>query len=274
MGTQALRLGRVPVPVAASVFTARRLMLVLENLESRFAEHDVFLAACKQSLQDARARHAEPLTELVGRVLEAIARRASTLGGLDEVHTYFASDLMVVKVRRTTAVTDPDFAATRPFCDRTLPSESPEVYRSEYLAARLLAEHDADSLTGADLVELARRAAEAANDDGYERGVHDHDAAANRRGPDPHHRSRGQPPQTRRAPRHPHNGTGSTLDRGDRRLHAYPCARRLRRRPLARAVAALGLLADRITAIETAITRATDPCHLLASRRTARGTPR
>ncbi|WSA75372.1 hypothetical protein OG930_07035 [Streptomyces sp. NBC_01799] len=44
--------------------------------------------------------------------------------------------------------------------------------------------------------------------------------------------------------------------------------------PLARAVAALGLLADRITAIETAITRATDPCHLLASRRTARGTSR
>lgn len=44
--------------------------------------------------------------------------------------------------------------------------------------------------------------------------------------------------------------------------------------PLARAVADLGLLADRITAIETAITRATDPCHLLASRRTARGAPR
>lgn len=34
--------------------------------------------------------------------------------------------------------------------------------------------------------------------------------------------------------------------------------------PLTRAVAALGLLADRITAVETAITRATDPRHLLA----------
>lgn len=43
--------------------------------------------------------------------------------------------------------------------------------------------------------------------------------------------------------------------------------------PLARAVAALDLLADRITAVETAITRATNPCYLHAPRRTARGTP-
>jgi len=74
-------------------------------------------------------------------------------------------------------VTDPEFAATRPSWDRALPSESPEVYRAEHLAARLLAEHGADGLAGADLAELARRAAEAAYDEGYERGVHDHDAA-------------------------------------------------------------------------------------------------
>ncbi|MEJ8658785.1 DNA repair ATPase [Streptomyces sp. MS1.AVA.4] len=249
-----------------------RLLLQLENLESRFAEHDGFLpdiaekrteiydafTTRKQSLQDTRARRAERLAESAGRVLEAIARRASTLGGLDEVHTYFASDPMVAKVRRIAAelrelgdqvraeeldgrlgaarqeagralrdrtdlfsdggdtirlgrhhfavnrqapeltlvpyedtlafaltgtdyrapVTDPEFAATRPFWDRTLPSESPEVYRSEYLAARLLAERGADGLAGADIAELARRAAEAAYDEGYERGVHDHDAAA------------------------------------------------------------------------------------------------
>lgn len=249
-----------------------RLLLQLENLESRFAEHDGFLpdiaekrteiydafTTRKQALQDTRARRAERLAESAGRVLEAIARRASTLGGLDEVHTYFASDPMVAKVRRIAAelrelgdqvraeeldgrlgaarqeagralrdrtdlfsdggdtirlgrhhfavnrqapeltlvpyedtlafaltgtdyrapVTDPEFAATRPFWDRTLPSESPEVYRSEYLAARLLAERGADGLAGADIAELARRAAEAAYDEGYERGVHDHDAAA------------------------------------------------------------------------------------------------
>ncbi|WP_086824399.1 DNA repair ATPase [Streptomyces sp. NRRL B-24572] len=249
-----------------------RLMLQLENLESRFAEHDGFLAgigdkrteiydaftARKQSLQDARARRAERLAGSASRVLDAIARRASVLNDLDEVHTYFASDPMVVKVRRTAAelrelddqvraeelesrlgaarqeagralrdrtdlfsdggdtiwlgrhrfavnrqapeltlvphgdtlalaltgtdyrapVTDPGFAATRPFWGRTLPSESPEVYRSEYLAARLLAAHGPEGLADADLPALARQTAESAYDEGYERGVHDHDAAA------------------------------------------------------------------------------------------------
>ncbi|MFC8898230.1 DNA repair ATPase [Streptomyces cinereoruber] len=248
------------------------LLLQLENLESRFAEHDGFLAdiaerrtevydaftARKQSLQDARARRAERLAGSADRVLEAVARRAATLTDLDEVHTYFASDPMVAKVRRTAAelrelgdqvraeelegrlgaarqeagralrdrtelfsdggdtlrlgrhrfavnrqapeptlvpygdtlalaltgtdyrapVTDPEFAATRPFWDRTLPSESPAVYRAEHLAARLLAEHGAAGLAGADLPALTRSAAEAAYDEGYERGVHDHDAAA------------------------------------------------------------------------------------------------
>ncbi|MFF1510918.1 DNA repair ATPase [Streptomyces sp. NPDC058326] len=248
-----------------------RLLLHLENLESRFAEHDGFLAdiaerrteihdaftARKHSLQDARARRAEQLAGSAGRVLEAIARRTATLTDLDEVHTYFASDPMVAKVRRTVAelrevgddvraeelesrlgaarqeagralrdrtelfsdggdtlrlgrhrfavnrqapelalvpygdtlalaltgtdyrapVTDPEFAATRPFWHRTLPSESPEVYRSEHLAARLLTAHGPAGLAGADLPALARQAAESAYDEGYERGVHDHDAA-------------------------------------------------------------------------------------------------
>ncbi|WP_327698950.1 DNA repair ATPase [Streptomyces sp. NBC_00459] len=74
-------------------------------------------------------------------------------------------------------VTDPDFAATRPYWDRPLPSESPEVYRAEHLAARLLDEHGPAALEEADLPDLVRRAAEAAYDEGYERGVHDHDAA-------------------------------------------------------------------------------------------------
>ncbi|MFE6358590.1 DNA repair ATPase [Streptomyces sp. NPDC057806] len=72
-------------------------------------------------------------------------------------------------------VTDPDFAATRPYWDRPLPSESPEVYRAEHLAARLLDEHGPQALSDADLPALVRRAAEAAYDEGYERGVHDHD---------------------------------------------------------------------------------------------------
>ncbi|WP_128379998.1 DNA repair ATPase [Streptomyces cavernae] len=75
-------------------------------------------------------------------------------------------------------VTDPDFAATRPHWDRSLASESSEVYRAEHLAARLLDEHGPAALAAADLPALVWRAAEAAYDEGYQRGVHDHDATA------------------------------------------------------------------------------------------------
>ncbi|MFI2631768.1 DNA repair ATPase [Streptomyces collinus] len=75
-------------------------------------------------------------------------------------------------------VTDPDFTDTRPYWDRPLPSESPEVYRAEYLAACLLDEHGPEELAEADLSAIVRQAAETAYDEGYERGVHDHDATA------------------------------------------------------------------------------------------------
>ncbi|MDX3851120.1 DNA repair ATPase [Streptomyces sp. AK02-01A] len=251
------------------------LLLRLENLESRFAESDDFLAALsarrgevyetfstrKQTLQDARARRAERLAESAVRVLETVARRSAALDSADAVSTYFASDPMVAKVRRTVAelrelgdrvraeeldgrigaarqeaaralrdrvdlyadggalirlgrhrfavntqpldltlvphgdglafaltgtdyrapVTDPDFAATRAHWGQSLPSESPEMYRAEYLAARLLDDHDHDhdhdTARPGDLLDHVRRAAEAAYDEGYERGVHDHDAA-------------------------------------------------------------------------------------------------
>ncbi|MFG2887506.1 DNA repair ATPase [Streptomyces sp. NPDC048297] len=245
----------------------------VEDLDARFAEFDDFLddlaarrteiyeafAARKQSLADARARRAEQLATSAGRVLETVARRAATLADTDAVTTYFASDPMVAKVRRTAdelralgdsvraeeldgrlkaarqeaaralrdrtdlyaddgrtlllgghrfavntqpldltlvphgdglayavtgtdyraPVTDPGFAATRPYWDRHLPSESPGVYRAEHLAARLLAEHGPAALAGAgDLPALVRDAAQAAYDEGYERGVHDHDTTA------------------------------------------------------------------------------------------------
>ncbi|MFE2343768.1 DNA repair ATPase, partial [Streptomyces sp. NPDC059431] len=247
-----------------------RLLLSLENLESRFAETDEFLArladrrsevyeafsARKQTLQDARARRAERLADSAARVLETVTRRVAGLSDADAVSTFFASDPMVAKIRRTAAelrelgeqtraeeldgriaaarqeaarslrdrielyidggrtlrlgrhrfavntqpfdltlvpqgeglafaltgtdyrspVTDPEFVATRAYWERSLPSESAEVYRSEYLAVRLLTERGADALAGADLPALVRGAAEAAYDEGYERGVHDHDA--------------------------------------------------------------------------------------------------
>ncbi|SDT56482.1 DNA repair ATPase [Streptomyces sp. 2114.2] len=248
-----------------------RLLARLEDLESRFAEFDGFLAeladkrteiydalaARKQALSDTRARRAEQLAASAARIMETITRRCATLADADAVSTYFASDPMPAKVRRTaeelralgdsvraeeldgrlksarqeasralrdrtdlyaddgrtlrlgahrfavntqpldltlvpdgdglafaltgtdyrSPVTDPDFAATRAHWDRTLPSESPGVYRAEHLAARLLRQHGASALAAADdLPALVREAAQESYDEGYERGVHDHDA--------------------------------------------------------------------------------------------------
>ncbi|MFF3534108.1 DNA repair ATPase [Streptomyces sp. NPDC002466] len=92
-----------------------RLLVRLEDLESRFAEFDDFLtelaerrteiheafSARKQTLQDARARRAERLADSAARILETVSRRVSALADPDAVHTYFASDPMVAKIRRT-----------------------------------------------------------------------------------------------------------------------------------------------------------------------------
>ncbi|SEK19279.1 DNA repair ATPase [Streptacidiphilus jiangxiensis] len=78
----------------------------------------------------------------------------------------------------------PELLGGREFWTQPLVSESPTLYRAEYLAAALL--RDARALTGPDvgpdvtavpLLDQVRRAAERAYDEGYERGVHDHDAA-------------------------------------------------------------------------------------------------
>ncbi|MEJ3750573.1 DNA repair ATPase [Actinomycetes bacterium KLBMP 9797] len=80
-------------------------------------------------------------------------------------------------------VRDEAFEATRPFWEQLLVSETPEVYRAEFLAASLLLDGDLDALRESAVVEgglrdLVRRAAETRYDEGYQRGVHDQDAAA------------------------------------------------------------------------------------------------
>ena len=84
---------------------------------------------------------------------------------------------------------DPGFADTRPFWDQQLVSETAEVYRGEYLACSLLFEAEAGerglslerlqqvALEPNGLLELVRAAAADRYDEGYERGVHDADAA-------------------------------------------------------------------------------------------------
>ena len=91
-----------------------RLLVQVENLESRFAEFDDFLGALadrrdeiheaftarKQALADERARRAERLAASAERVLRTVTRRAAALPDADAVAAFFASDPMPGKVRR------------------------------------------------------------------------------------------------------------------------------------------------------------------------------
>ncbi|WP_404840861.1 AAA family ATPase [Alkalilimnicola ehrlichii] len=85
---------------------------------------------------------------------------------------------------------DADLEAVREYWDQRLISETDTVYRSEYLAATLLdaAETGADdglsldalraaTASDGELGRIVREAAASRYDEGYERGVHDHDAA-------------------------------------------------------------------------------------------------
>ena len=77
-------------------------------------------------------------------------------------------------------IRDASFAATRAYWNQTVVSETPAVYRGEHLAAALLADDPSGVAAAAadgTLLTLVRRAAEARYDEGYERGVHDADAA-------------------------------------------------------------------------------------------------
>ena len=90
-----------------------KLMLQLEEMESRFSELDELLpqltakreevfeavSAKKQALLDARQRRAQSLEQAAARILEGIRRRSQTFGSEDEVNAFFASDPMAGKVR-------------------------------------------------------------------------------------------------------------------------------------------------------------------------------
>lgn len=85
-------------------------------------------------------------------------------------------------------IDDEAFAATREFWDQPLISESPEVYRGEYLAACVLfgAERRSgmtiaklhEAVREGTLLDVVREEAQNRYDEGYDRGVHDADAAA------------------------------------------------------------------------------------------------
>jgi MoxR-like ATPase len=92
-----------------------KLMLQLEELETRFSEFDDFVAQLtekreevyealtsrKQSLLEQRQRRAEQLAQAATRILQGIARRAETLQDVDALNAFFATDAMVAKLRQT-----------------------------------------------------------------------------------------------------------------------------------------------------------------------------
>jgi uncharacterized protein YecE (DUF72 family) len=90
-----------------------RIIVQLQELETRFGEVDDFLAdlagkrdeiyeafsARKQTLIDERQRRVQNILAAADRIVDGVTRRASGLGSADELHAYFAADAMVLKLR-------------------------------------------------------------------------------------------------------------------------------------------------------------------------------
>ena len=92
-----------------------KVMAQMEGLESRFAEFDEFIVQIaekreelyaafeskKVQLTEARARRASSLMTAAQRMLKGIRNRADSFTEVNEINGYFASDLMVERVRET-----------------------------------------------------------------------------------------------------------------------------------------------------------------------------
>ncbi|TVU91807.1 AAA family ATPase [Vreelandella titanicae] len=255
-----------------------RILDQLQELESQFGEFDEFLTtileqresahesieARRQQLQDERQRRVSTLTDASQRILANVERRTERFETLEELHSFFAADAMVGKVRSMIdelrnmggnleaddiagRLRSSQDAAMRSVRDRSdiyesggdvirlgprhrfsvnqqhldltlvprqerimlhltgtqyyeplederltelkdywgmlLPSESPAVYRAEYLAYRFmgeLAQPGAKPINVEDFSELQRQIANFASPryrESYEKGIHDHDAA-------------------------------------------------------------------------------------------------
>jgi hypothetical protein len=251
-----------------------RLMVQVEELEARFSDFDEYVIELSEKrsalagafetrkieLIESRNRKAGALLTAAERILKGIKHRADHLETLDAINGYFASDLMVEKVRDQIAqlaalgdsvkaddlqsrlktvredavrqlkdrqelfgggsnviqlgrhrflvntqeldltvvprgeemclhvtgtnffepITDAAFLATRPVWPLEVVSETPEIYRAEYLAFKMLAAiHAEDALKWNEEERLAkvREFAAPRYAEGYVKGVHDQDAA-------------------------------------------------------------------------------------------------
>jgi len=90
-----------------------KMMVQLEELEGRFAEFDEFIVELaekrdeiyaafeskKLQLQEARNRRTIALLNAADRILGGVRSRVGQLKSIDQIHSYFAGDLMVEKIR-------------------------------------------------------------------------------------------------------------------------------------------------------------------------------
>lgn len=90
-----------------------RVMIQLEELEGRFAEFDEFVVQLtekrqevynafetrKLQLVETRNRRAAALSGAADRILKGIQARVDALESINDIHAYFASDLMIEKIR-------------------------------------------------------------------------------------------------------------------------------------------------------------------------------
>ncbi len=90
-----------------------KVMIQVEELEGRFSEFDEFVVqlaekrdeiynafeARKLQLVEARNRRARTLLKSADRILAGIKARIAAMASVDEINAYFASDLMIEKVR-------------------------------------------------------------------------------------------------------------------------------------------------------------------------------
>jgi hypothetical protein len=88
-------------------------MIQLEELEGRFAEFDEFVVQLtekreevynafetrKLQLVEARNRRAAALMNAADRILKGIKARVDAMESINDIHGYFASDLMIEKIR-------------------------------------------------------------------------------------------------------------------------------------------------------------------------------
>ena len=141
-----------------------KLLLQVEDLESRFGEIDDFLdqlttkrediyeafSTRKQAQLDERQRRSARLVQAAQRILEGIVRRASGLGSIEELHSWFVGDAMVAKVR--------DLAAQLRELSESVKADELEsrLKSAKEDAARALRDRQEIYEEGAEIIKLGR----------------------------------------------------------------------------------------------------------------------